>query len=124
MNVDPHAAPEGQRPLHVVLYRFGGGILALGFAISLAIYFLSSDNMLDPGRQVANGTMYQHDVRLIGGKAALYATQFNDWFAELWHGRQLACTIAVISVVVAALFFLIGVVVSEPSQSESDDRSS
>lgn len=49
---------------------------------------------------------YAHDLELYGGKMNLLADEFRRWFAGLWHGRSLAVTIAVLTVLVAAGFFL------------------
>lgn len=65
--------------------------------------------------------MYQHNIELMGGRGAVYAARFNDWLADLWHGRQLAYTIAVMSAVIAALCFLLGLLISEPLVNEPDN---
>jgi hypothetical protein len=44
---------------------------------------------------------------MVGGTANLVASDITDWFAGLWHGRNLAYTLAVITVVVAYGFFFI-----------------
>jgi hypothetical protein len=118
---DPHA-PDARPPLHVILYRWGAVIFVLGLATSLVLYILAADDTRDPTRQITRAKMYQHNIELMGGKGALYAARFNDWFADLWHGHQLAWTIAVISVVVAAICFLLGLLISEPLPVEPDEQ--
>jgi len=49
---------------------------------------------------------YSHDLELYGGKMNLLADEFRRWFAGLWHGRSLACTVAVLTLLLAAIFFL------------------
>jgi len=34
--------------------------------------------------------MYQRDLELYGGKAAVLADEFWRWFVTLWHGTRLA----------------------------------
>ena len=42
---------------------------------------------------------YLHDLELYGGKANILFTEFRDWFAGLWYGRNLAYTVAVLTVI-------------------------
>lgn len=49
---------------------------------------------------------YSHDLELYGGKMNLLADAFHRWFAGLGHGRSLAYTVALLTVLVAAGFFL------------------
>jgi hypothetical protein len=65
--------------------------------------------------------MYRHNIELMGGKFAVYADQFNEWFASLWHGRELAYTVAVLSVAVALVCFLAGRLMSVPLLREPDE---
>ena len=116
----PLSPPGAQQPLHVLLYRCGAAILVLGLASSVLIYLFARDSSDDPTRQVTRTKAYQHTVELMGGKGALYAARFNDWFADLWRGQQLAYTVAVIAVVVAAVCFLVGLLISEPLPDEAD----
>jgi hypothetical protein len=43
-------------------------------------------------------------MEMFAGKANLLGQQFNDWFHTLWHGKPLAFTIAVLTIVVALLY--------------------
>jgi hypothetical protein len=45
-----------------------------------------------------------HDLEVYGGKANVIAAQFREWFDGLWHGKQLAFTVAVITVIAACAF--------------------
>lgn len=121
MDTRPHSPPDDRRPLHVVLYYWGAVILVLGLFTSTSIYFFTEDTTSDSSRQITGARMYQHDIRLIGGKAAVYATQFDDWFADLWHGRQLAWTIAIIAAAFAGLCFGLGWLISESPGNEPED---
>jgi hypothetical protein len=114
--------PHNQRPLHVVLYRWGLMIFVFGLVISGLIYVFSDDETTDPARLITGAKMYQHNLELMGGKGAVYAAWFNEWLANLWHGRQLAYTIAVIGGVIAAACFLLGLLISSPLPDEPDDR--
>ena len=118
------APPGTRRPLHIVLYRYAAVIFVLGLACSSLIYFFADDETAHLERQVTSAKMYEHNIQLMGGRTALYATRFDEWFAERWHGRQLACTIAVIAATIAAGCFLFGVLISTPVQDDSNDSRS
>lgn len=78
------------------------GILALGLAVSAAIWVLAPDQDEAADRlmvqSLENSRRYQLELQRIGGKAAVAAAQFDEWFDSLWHGRRLAATLAVISI--------------------------
>jgi len=123
-DTDSHGeAMEEQRPLHVVIYYWGMGVLLIGLTAGLLIYmFTSDDEGVDYGRQIASGRMYQHNVAVMGGKFGLYVEQFNQWFGGLWHGRPLAYTVAVLAVAISLVCFCLAWIVSEPLPSEPDER--
>jgi hypothetical protein len=64
--------------------------------------------------------MYEHNLELMGGKAAVYAVRFNQWLAGLWHGRPLAYTVAVLAVAIALVCFWMPRLMSGPLPSEPD----
>lgn len=49
-----------------------------------------------------NSKKYVHDLELYGGKAMVMADEFRRWFAGLWQGKQLAITIACLTIVISA----------------------
>lgn len=83
-------------------------ILAVGWSMALAIGLFAEAH--DPevlGYEFADGHVhavrigdskrYRSDLERIGGRAAVYADEFNRWFEGLWQGRRLGWTIAVLS---------------------------
>jgi len=52
---------------------------------------------------------YLRDLQMYGGSGNVLATEIRLWLDSLWHGKRLAYTVAVLSVVVAAgyLFFAV-----------------
>jgi len=58
----------------------------------------------------------------MGGKFAVYADQFNQWFASLWQGRALAYTVAVLAVAIALMCFLAGRLMSAPLPQAPDEE--
>ncbi|MGA2332062.1 MAG: hypothetical protein ABSG75_09900 [Syntrophales bacterium] len=66
-----------------------------------------------------NTKIYKHDLEVYGGKAAVLADDFRRWFNGLWHGKSLAFTVAVITILVSFTGFFAARHL--PSQSISDD---
>ncbi len=50
------------------------------------------------------GRSYEREMRMIGGKANLVSAEIVDGFIDLWHGRKLAGTLAVVTIVVTLGF--------------------
>jgi hypothetical protein len=78
-------------------------ILVAGFGTAITVYLTARDRPGNPlGYEPLETKQYIHDLELYGGKANVLAAEFRNWFAGLWHGRQLAFTIAVITVLLVA----------------------
>ena len=75
-------------------------LLALGFGAAAAIYFLApepvEDELLNDPRAERK---YHRELAMYGGKANVVSVEFMDWFGGLWQGRNLAGTVAVLTVV-------------------------
>jgi hypothetical protein len=123
---DPHpqsVPTEQPRPLHAVIYYWGVAILLVGLVGAALIYvFAADDGDTDRASEIASGRMYKHNLELMGGKFAVYADQFNQWFAGLWHGRPLAYTVAVLAVAIALVCFWVARLVSVPLPNKSDQE--
>ncbi len=120
---DRRGAPVSPRqPLHTVIHDCGVAILLGGLIGAVLIYmFADTDGAPDSAREIVSGRMYQHNVELMGGKFAIYAVQFSQWFAGLWQGRSLAYTVAMLTVVIALGSFWVARLMSVPSPSEPDE---
>ena len=121
------------------LYLIGALVLLFGLAAAALVYATSTDDAGPAvGYVVADGKVYaiapgeskkyRHDLELYGGKAALIADDFGNWFAGLWKGRALALTLAGISIAIAGLlFYFAGLAASNPDRerqgSRNDDQS-
>jgi hypothetical protein len=82
-----------------------GAILVLGFAAALVIYLTAQPPPENPlGYDPLTNKAYVHDLEVFGGKANVLVAQFREWFDSLWHGKQLAFTVAVITVIAAFAF--------------------
>ena len=84
------------------------GILAAGLGSAVLIYLLArsqADNAL--GYDPMDTKRYLRDLELFGGKGNVLATEFSLWWQGLWHGRNLAFTVAVLTVLLALVFWFI-----------------
>ena len=117
--------------LQTRLYVVSALILLLGMSSSAWIYLTADDDSKSVlgyeiiGRNAylttpENSKKYVHDLKLVGGNAAVYADEFNRWFIGLWHGTSLACTVACIAIFISLGFFFAAK--TSPSDLESDAR--
>jgi hypothetical protein len=108
------------------LRRIANAILAAGWASAVTVYFVAgpdSDNPL--GYDPMQTKTYLHDLELYGGKANVLAAQFREWFTGLWLGRNLAYTIAVLTVlVVLAIRYVAAAGTLDPLDEGSGESSS
>jgi hypothetical protein len=51
---------------------------------------------------------YVRDLELYGGKINILAVEFRQWFASLWRGKNLAYTIALLTVLLSSLLWRMG----------------
>jgi hypothetical protein len=80
-------------------------ILLVGLTGALSIYLSAgglSDSVPMPGLE--NSKEYLREVEVYGGTANVLATEFLQWFDGLWHGQQLAFTVAFIAVFISFCF--------------------
>ncbi len=95
-------------------YLIAGIILLAGLIGAVVIYLRAGsapDTLLEFSPETSK--KYLRDLQLYGGTANVLAVQFQTWFDGLWHGRSLAYTVAVISVV-ASLGYVFFTVVLPP----------
>ena len=96
----------------ILLRKISVGILVLGLAASAVVYEMAppdveSDDSNIYVASINNSKKARLELERIGGKAAVVAVEFNDWFDSLWHGRKLAGTLAVLSIGASLLCFLV-----------------
>jgi hypothetical protein len=83
------------------------GILLIGFGTAVAIYLTAEEIPDNPLADYENSKRFSYEVQRMGGKMALVANDAGTWFAGLWHGRQLACTVACITLVIALGYYVL-----------------
>ncbi len=82
-------------------------VLLAGLGISAVVYFNAESPDADSYEfRPEDSRMFRHNLEVYGGKISLAVSDFTVWFSELWHGRQLAYTIAFITLAVCLLIFL------------------
>ncbi len=80
-------------------------ILVAGFAAAVVIYLTARPPLDNPlGYDPMDTKKYLHDLEVYGGKANVVAAQFREWFSSLWHGKTLAYTTAVLTVISAGVY--------------------
>jgi hypothetical protein len=88
-------------------YLVTAGILLTGFGAAVAIYLTSDEIPDNPFADYENSKRFSHEVQRMGGKMSLVANDMTAWCAGLWQGRQLAYTVACITIVIAAGYYVI-----------------
>ena len=87
------------------LKRITRAILVVGFSAAITAYVVNRLRPENPlGYDPLETKKYLHDLELYGGTANVLAAEFREWFVGLWYGRNLAFTIAAITVL---LFFAV-----------------
>lgn len=82
-------------------------ILLVGSVSALTIYLTAAAIPADPFAEFEKSKKFAYELERMGGKAALAANDINKWFAGLWQGETLAYTVAVITVFIAAGYYVI-----------------
>jgi hypothetical protein len=84
------------------------GILGVGLVTALLVYLTAQEPEENPlVDQIENSKAYRRSLELYGGKANLLAEDFSNWFSSLWHGKTLGITIAILTLLAAALYYFI-----------------
>jgi hypothetical protein len=85
-------------------------ILLVGLAVAAVIYARTVPDPDDPlGYYSLTSKKNLQAMEEMGGKANLLATEMRQWFAGLWHGRNLSYTVAAISAFVSYAFWFVSV---------------
>lgn len=99
--------PRKRLAVHQRFYLAGTLVLLLGLAGAAWAWLAATDSVefaVDYGgdRRAALA------LERVGGKATVWAVELNQWLAGLWHGRQLAYTLAYLTIALALVCFLLG----------------
>jgi hypothetical protein len=90
------------------LRRITAGLLASGLGAATLIYFTATPSAANPlGYEPENTKRYLRQLEVVGGKANVVGTEFQRWFEGLWQGRQLAFTVAWLTLLFTAAFWFL-----------------
>ena len=100
-------------PPHQRVRLAGWIVLVVGWIAAAAVYLSARTDEAggDLGDLARQREMQQ--LERLGGRASVQATRLDDWLSSLWHGRRLAGTLAVLSLVVAAGCLHVGGLMAE-----------
>jgi hypothetical protein len=100
--------------LHARIRLLASFILLAGETSSILIYQNAHD--IPSGYNVAISSNFLLNLELHGGMITVLLTDITDWFCGLWQGKDLAFTIAYLSVIVSAgLFFIAKLYALDPT---------
>ena len=83
-------------------------LLLLGFGCATAVFLTVEPAADDPLLgDYRSSKRYQRELKMMGGAANVLADDFQEWFGNQWHGRELARTVVVLTIGVTLLYRLI-----------------
>jgi hypothetical protein len=100
-------------------------ILLVGLGAAVAIYLTAAEIPDNPFADYEQSKRFSYEVQRMGGKMALVANDASAWFDALWQGRQLAWTVACITLVIALGYYVVTSGIQPGGQGEGphdDDR--
>lgn len=84
------------------------GILAAGLGTAAVVYVTAKPVEDFPlGYDPMTNKKHILELERLGGKANVMTAEFLQWWGALWHGTNLAYTIAVLTIVVALGFWIV-----------------
>jgi hypothetical protein len=98
--------------------RISLGLLLLGLGGAGVIYIFAEPPVADTLMADPRADRkYKRELAMYGGKANVVSVEFMDWFGGLWQGRNLAGTVAVITVVATLGFRFVAAPPAGPAES-------
>lgn len=94
-------------------------ILVVGLAGAAVIFIVNVLAPAAPSYELEESKKYLRDIEVVGGTANLVATDFRHWFAGLWHGKTLAVTVAVFTVLLALAWDFLAMPMPEAGEKEA-----
>lgn len=105
------------------LNRLSIALLAAGLGASIVVFFAAGPAPENPlGYDPLESKKYLHDLQVYGGTANVLAAEFREWFAGLWQGRNLAYTLAALTLLlVFGLRFFLAPIPLHAVEDEEDE---
>jgi len=79
-------------------------LVALGWGAALWLWLRPWPEPVDPLGNLLLQKKHMHELRVMGGSANVTMAEFQAWLAGLWRGRNLAGTVAVLTVLGTLVF--------------------
>jgi len=96
--------------------------LLAGAIASAAIYLTASqEEQSSLINEFRESKAYRHELEAYGGKLSIVSDELMQWFTSLWHGENLAFTVAFVSTAVALLLFWSARQISANLPDQKDD---
>jgi len=98
--------------VRTLLFAASAIVLVAGLSAGLALYVSAEQEaeatastalLLSPG----SSKVYNRDLQRFGGKSAVLFDDFLRWFGELWRGKALGKSVALLSALVALGLYLV-----------------
>ena len=119
---EPSLRSRSEQVTAQVKARWLGGICLLaGLAISATIFSRTEPTDGDPDPyelNAQNSKKYEDQLERIGGKGAVLGVEIQGWWDSLWHGRQLAYTVLVLTALSSGACFLFSQLEVRPADSD------
>lgn len=104
------------------LYIAAAIVLMVGLGSAAIIYLTASEpNGAELLAGIENSKRYIHNLEVYGGKMNVLMDQFMRWFDSLWHGKALAGSVAIITILFSLCLGLIAY--NQPPDSRTDEKS-
>lgn len=97
-------------------------VLIVGFTAAVVAYFVAATRPENPLGDPLENKKYIHDLQLYGGTANVVAAEFRDWLAGLWYGKNLAYTLAVLTLLLAGLVRFLSIPPLREDEEEEPER--
>ncbi len=96
--------------------KVAAAIVLAGFVAACIIYVTASASSGGSLERPEDSKQYLRQMEVYGGRANVLASQAREWFRELWHGKRLAGTVAILSLVLAVLAFVALTPLADPGR--------
>lgn len=83
-------------------------LLLIGLGSAVVVFLIAEPVVVDPLLgDYRSSKRYRRELKMMGGEANVLVDEFQEWFANQWHGRELARTVIVLTIGTTLLFRLL-----------------
>jgi hypothetical protein len=96
-------------------------IFTIGICMAIFLYMTASPPPHHPlGYDPFASKKYLRELELYGGKINILAVEFRQWLERLWRGKNLAYTIAFLTIILSSLLWFLGSHSASPLETHSE----